>query len=124
MQLDESPRWRPLPMGGMTFVTAARSSATLRALGTSYSMHPQPPPKVTTMHRIQHVFLRGALALGLMAVGIAGGLGYDQAYEDAHCPAKRVALQAAIRHQASLAVSVGDTSSRNTAQADCRRGNV
>ena len=83
-------------------------------------------PKVIAVHRIEQLFLRGALALGLIAIGIAGGFGYDpaRADEDAHCRAtpKHMALQASVETRTYPMVSVVDESSRNTDQAACKRG--
>ena len=78
------------------------------------------------MQRLQHIFQRAALALGLLTAGIGGGYGLYQpqmANNDAACVSTTlVATATGIR--AYVWAPVGDNPSRTGAHAACSCGNA
>lgn len=78
------------------------------------------------MQRLQHVFQRAALALGLLTAGIGGGYGLYQpqsADSDTACVSTtQVATAAGTR--AYVLASMGDNPSRSAAHAACSCGNA
>lgn len=79
------------------------------------------------MYCLQHVFQRGALALGLLTVGIGLGYGLHQpgaALAPVCRPASQHALSALPIAGPAYPPASGDSSSRNTDQAACSCGNA
>lgn len=78
------------------------------------------------MQRLQHVFQRAALALGLLTAGIGGGYGLYQpplADSDTACVSTTQVATAAGTRVYVLA-SMGDNPSRSAAHATCSCGNA
>lgn len=76
------------------------------------------------MQRLQHIFQRAALALGLLTAGIGGGYGlYQPQIANAACvSATPVATAAGTR--AYVWAAEGDSASRIAAQPACSCGNA
>jgi len=79
------------------------------------------------MHCLQHVFQRGALALGLLAAGIGGGYGLyqpDTTASNCRDAIARPASMSTIGDTGYVEVRTGDSASPSTDQAACNCGSA